>query len=985
MRGRWLVTGAVIIAAMGMAPAMARAGDDVVAERIDAGHTGFASGGSLDRPPLRTRWSRALGTSMSSPLIVGSRAYVVHKDAAHASATLSALDLTTGATEWSRPVGTGSDLAYDEGRVYALAEDGQMVTVDATTGAILWTRVIREPFDGTAPVAADGRVYVFLAWSGGALYALDGATGETRWTNSALWDGGTPAIAGGFVYVHDDYDCATAAIRRDGGATAWKSSFDCWLGGTRAATDGAEVVTGAGQILDAGTGRLRDGSYGGAPSMAGTTRVQLNGRTLQARDTRTGLTLWEFTGDGKLAGSPLVVNHTVYVPSSTGVLHAVDLDSGRSVWSTTLGTACPTYDSYCTGLGGGTMAAGRGVLLVTNGGTLVALEDANPLPTPGLDLEILSGPEGPTGTTSPTFTFAATGTLVAECRLDRAGWMPCSGSASYDDLADGAHTFEVRTLGADGTPLALDARGFSVVSGPPRSTITGGPSGDTTARTASFEVGATKATSTQCRLDSGTWSTCSGTVTYSYLSDGAHVFQVRASNSLGEVEDPPSERRWTVDATPPETTIGERPSSGTARSARFTFSSADSSARFECQLDGAAWAGCTSPATYDDLAAGAHEFKVRAIDRIGNVDATPASASWTVYAAPETTISSGPPERSRQSWAEFAFSGGEGTSSFQCRLDGGTWTTCTSPRTVTGLADGDHVFEVRAVGTSGYSDATPARWAWKVDATAPQTTIVSAGADGPGGARFEFEASEPGTFTCSMDGSSWVECSSPVSYAGLAPGEHEFAVRATDVAQNTDATPAAARVTVVAVSTAPPPAPPTPPGTGTETTETGTETTETGTETTDAAGAVVREAPAPAPSPAGVLETPAQRSAATPRTALPASASEFADSVMAVLSSIRPRALARQSEMLVGFSAPTAGVLRAELRFGKGRRAVTVGRASARFRAGQARFVRVRLTRAGRARLRRAGRKNLRVLVTFTPAAGAAARGGGTVTLGAAG
>ena len=53
--------------------------------------------------------------------------------------------------------------------------------------------------------------------------------------------------------------------------------------------------------------------------------------------------------------------------------------------------------------------------------------------------------------------------------------------------------------------------------------------------------------------------------------------------------------------------------------------------------------GCTSPRTLGPLADGAYTFSVRATDAAGNVDATPATRTFTVdTAAPDTTINGGP-------------------------------------------------------------------------------------------------------------------------------------------------------------------------------------------------------------------------------------------------------------------------------------------------------------------------------------------------------
>ena len=66
----------------------------------------------------------------------------------------------------------------------------------------------------------------------------------------------------------------------------------------------------------------------------------------------------------------------------------------------------------------------------------------------------------------------------------------------------------------------------------------------------------------------------------------------------------------------------------------MAFSASESGATFECRLDGGAWAACTSPKTYTGLALAQHTVDVRATDAAGNVDGSPASASWTSVALP---------------------------------------------------------------------------------------------------------------------------------------------------------------------------------------------------------------------------------------------------------------------------------------------------------------------------------------------------------------
>jgi hypothetical protein len=183
-----------------------------------------------------------------------------------------------------------------------------------------------------------------------------------------------------------------------------------------------------------------------------------------------------------------------------------------------------------------------------------------------------------------------------------------------------------------------------------------------------------------------------------------------------------SEPEPPADTTPPETTITAQPAATTTETgASFSFSSSESGSTFACKLDSGSWGSCASPKPYSGLSLGSHTFSVRATDGSGNTDATPASSTWSVQAVadttpPETTITAAPPTTTTATSASLSFNSSESGSTFACKLDGGSWASCSSPKSYSGLSLGSHTFSVRATDGSGNADATPASYAWTVEA-----------------------------------------------------------------------------------------------------------------------------------------------------------------------------------------------------------------------------------------------------------------------------
>ena len=81
---------------------------------------------------------------------------------------------------------------------------------------------------------------------------------------------------------------------------------------------------------------------------------------------------------------------------------------------------------------------------------------------------------------------------------------------------------------------------------PPETTITAGPAGSTASTTAQFDFVSNEAGTLDCSLDGAAFSPCASPAVYAGLATGSHTFQVRATDSAGNVDPTPATRTWTV-------------------------------------------------------------------------------------------------------------------------------------------------------------------------------------------------------------------------------------------------------------------------------------------------------------------------------------------------------------------------------------------------------------------------------------------------------
>jgi hypothetical protein len=264
-----------------------------------------------------------------------------------------------------------------------------------------------------------------------------------------------------------------------------------------------------------------------------------------------------------------------------------------------------------------------------------------------------------------------------------------------------------------------------------------------------------------------------------------------------------------VDNTPPDTSIDSQnpattPTNSTSMTFIFSGTDADSGVKsFECDLDGGGFTACSSPESYASLPDGSHTFQVHAIDFVGNVDASPASRTWTVDTiAPTVNIftiitpsnSLNIPITAFSATDDVALTGYLITMSSAPPAAGAAGWTSTAPLTFTVTSDGSYnLYPWAKDAASNVSAVFATPRAVEVDSTAPDTQIDThpTNQSNSSDASFTFSSADgTATFECSLEGYPYAACTSPTDYMGLAAGSHTFAVRAKDPAGNWDTSPA---------------------------------------------------------------------------------------------------------------------------------------------------------------------------------------------------
>jgi large repetitive protein len=356
---------------------------------------------------------------------------------------------------------------------------------------------------------------------------------------------------------------------------------------------------------------------------------------------------------------------------------------------------------------------------------------------------ITAAPADPTNQTSATFEFSDSQAGVTfQCSLDGAPWAACTSPTTYaGPLKAGGHTFKVKAKNAQNQTSSDTSYGWTIdLTPPPAPQITSKPANPSNQSSPSFGFKDSEANTTfLCKLDdAASFTACTSPQSYSGLTAGSHTFRVEAKDAAGNISSATS-YTWTIDLTPPPTPsiTSTPPSLVSSHDASFGFSDAESGVSFLCSLDGDSFKPCNTPKKYTGVDDGLHVFSVEAVDAAGNAS-SPASYTWTIdtHAPPKPTITSAPSDPSFETTASFEFTVYEVGATYFCKLDGTPWAACSSPKTYTGLALGDHDFKVRGVDAAGNQGAEVA-YHWKIKKLQGAPFTISGSASDvlyPGGA-----------------------------------------------------------------------------------------------------------------------------------------------------------------------------------------------------------------------------------------------------------
>ncbi|MBD0864500.1 MAG: PQQ-binding-like beta-propeller repeat protein [Rhodobacteraceae bacterium] len=235
---------------------------------------------------------------------------------------------------WSANIGNGDERrrritagpVVGDGRVYTLDSTARVSAV-SPAGAVLWTIDLLPPYadekDATGGGIAfdDGALYISLGF--GDMVKLDATSGAEIWRQKLGATGsGTPTVRDGLVYLVAG-DETGWAVNKESGRIAWRID---------AVSSVANVL---GAPAPALTGQLAIFAFGSGDVVATFRQGGLRRWSASVSGRRNGVSVSRFSD---VTGGPVVVGDAIYVGNQSGRIVSLNVDNGARNWTLNQGT-----------------------------------------------------------------------------------------------------------------------------------------------------------------------------------------------------------------------------------------------------------------------------------------------------------------------------------------------------------------------------------------------------------------------------------------------------------------------------------------------------------------------------------------------------------------------------------------------------------------------------------------------------------------------
>lgn len=302
--------------------------------------------------------------------------------------------------------------------------------------------------------------------------------------------------------------------------------------------------------------------------------------------------------------------------------------------------------------------------------------------------------------------------------------------------------------------------------------------------------------------------TCSGSDTFTFVVnksvDGTYALTVMQTNGSG-IDSANATVSWTRDTLVPSPVILTMPTSSfVTSSGDLLVSGSCESAAIVTILGAIVTTSLCQNGSFSATATassdGTYDMQITQADAAGNVS-SPVTFQWSRNSSiPSTPIITSPSSSVYSSQSKHLSLVGNCTANYNVTISGISAAMSTSPNgslnqvcspsgtfawSIDVLTDGR--YQIAVTQNNGSVASAPAQIVWTPDTVAPEVTLTEYPANTTFSQQSTFAFNSPdssATFSCTLNGGSPVQCTSPISYSSLTNGSHSFQVSARDPAGN---------------------------------------------------------------------------------------------------------------------------------------------------------------------------------------------------------